>query len=536
MNDCSSRELLRRDQLKKVTGKRSAAGGVRGSRTGGGSAKRQCRPPPLVVTRVSGASSTGEGKLSDFRAILVDIHTPTTPTTVPPVARVIPLVQRELLPPALSHLVETEATPLELPLDVLLLQMSQLSQPDELEQPAAIPATVPAPATAFAAVPAPTGSAPAAVPAPATGSAAVPAAAVVTLDHVLGHGTVVQNFKRWFGEAKWKTRPAVLWGPCGIGKSLLASLLPRFYKCSVVSLGEEEDAKQTVQAWLNTCTVQGLGLDAYMGGSSTTVNRSWLLLDSFDLLQSSTQQALVQLLKPHLSKLPAPVLVTCNNVYDDDLKAFKGTKDTSHLFPMYALSTRVLQTLCERVAPELPRPLQDALVQVVAGDGHRLVIEAQLTQRLLPRGCTTSTTTTTTSTVPEDERVLHDTPHEAVKKLFQRPTVSSRELDGREFLVSTLMWHNYVHFASNLDEVARAAHMWVQKDMWDVSNLDHTENWFDSSIAVTYNVPALCTKFKRKPLSCHPGVQLNRKLMGNKAKVKWSPEDSLVKKLEALHV
>lgn len=316
----------------------------------------------------------------------------------------------------------------------------------------------------------------------------------------------VRKVLNWYSDEEWKQHPCVLWGPCGVGKTLLCNLLAVKFQASFVTYEDELNIMDKIKGWMQSSSKRETGVLAF---SDTPSHQSWLLLDDVDSLEGTCRKDVLALFKKG-KKYPGPVFLTCNDVYDKSMASLRTLPLTIELQPH---SVETLEMLVRTVNPNLPPVKVNQIADMACGDARRTIISTQLQQTNVK------------------DSILYHSPFTAVEALLKNPELHSRALDGQEFMVQSLLYQNYpfvvqdanqnyslpperltkaqfVVQLNDLRQLSRVADAWCEFDCFD--KLYELPNYTKKYL--TYNIPQLCrdTRPKRKSFT---RLKLNVKQM-----------------------
>ena len=269
------------------------------------------------------------------------------------------------------------------------------------------------------------------------------------LEQMFGLSVVkaVRQVLEWYTQGDWKHHPCVLWGPCGVGKTLLCTLLAAKFRASFVTYEDELDVMDKVKGWLQSSSRKQTGVLAFSAAPSSC-DGSWLLLDDVDSLEGQCRKDVLALMKK-CKTLPGPVLLTCQDVFDKAMAPLKALPLTLQLQPH---TEDNLSKLVRSVTSGLSERHVSQLAAAACGDARRAIISTQLRQR--PDGT-------------DADPTLYHSPFVAAEALFKKPEIASRALDGQEFMVQTLLFQNYPSAVRDMEQLSFVADEWCQFDCLD---------------------------------------------------------------------
>ena len=296
----------------------------------------------------------------------------------------------------------------------------------------------------------------------------------------------VRQLEEWMSQEKWKSKgPCVLWGPCGIGKTLMCTLLAKKYAASFVVYEDELDVVDKVKGWLQSSSRRETGVCAFLNHKShPNTTNTWLLLDDVDSLEGQCRQEVLALLRG-CKQLPGPVLMTCNNIYHKTMAPLQKMK---LVLPLKPHNVEHLKQLSKSVNPRLRYCQLTDVANEACGDARRAIIASQFWSLGSTESLESKEQPDTEKRQPEPEKRQPEpekrqlesrrqhSPFTAAETLFKTPEVDSRALDGHEFMVQTLLYQNYPVVVQNVQTLADVTDTWRE---WDVMKIteeipDHT--------------------------------------------------------------
>jgi hypothetical protein len=265
------------------------------------------------------------------------------------------------------------------------------------------------------------------------------------LETMFGQDLAIRKVLDWYQTKKWKHEPCVLWGPCGVGKTLLCNLVAKKFRANFVTFEDELDVLDKLKGWLQSATSKGVGLLAFTEEIDDHLP-SWMLIDDFDSLEGQCRKDVIPLLKKYMKKngpcFPGPVFLTCYNLHDKHMAALKAMQIT---VPLKLHMVENLKKLVRTVDSLIPEE-QVALVAASAcGDARKLLTEARFVSIQKQVGFNQR----------EKEPALYHSPFVAAQAIVRKPEIHSRALDGQEFLVQNLLFQNYPECMFQLDKDAK---------------------------------------------------------------------------------
>ena len=270
------------------------------------------------------------------------------------------------------------------------------------------------------------------------------------LEKMFGQDRAIRALVQWYQTGQWNKQPFVLWGPCGVGKTLMCNLLAARHGATFVAYEDEFDAPDKLKGWIQSVS----GVLAFSDSAPTN---TWMLLDDFDSLESQCRTTLMGFIKKMLNKqLPGPLILTCSNLHDKNMAALKALPHSVQL-SLHTLQN--LQRLARTVDSKLSPDLVAQLASWACGDARRLLNEA--------RFASITHQQTRVAPVVAPEPKLYHSPFAAAQALVSKPEIHSRALDGQEFLVQQLLYQNYPACATSLDAMAATADALGEFDLLD---------------------------------------------------------------------
>ena len=348
------------------------------------------------------------------------------------------------------------------------------------------------------------------------------------LEQMFGTSVVaaVRQVLEWYHKGHWKEYPCVLWGPCGVGKTLLCTLMAAKFNASFVTYEDELDVTDKVSGWLQSPSHKKTGVLAFSAAETSSTNPTWLLLDDVDSLEGQCRKDVLALLKKGKT-YPGPVFLTCNDLFDKAMASLKALPLTLSLKPH---SDENLARLVRTVNPATAsHPGHVAQIAAMAcGDARKAIIATQQGLHFT-------------------QMKLYHSPFEAVEALFKKPEIESRALDGQEFMVQTLLYQNYaaviqdrnqnyslppekleredlIRQVQDMEQLDRVANAWCEFDCLDKLHElpEYTKTY------LTYSIPGLCALHTRSKRRAYTRLQLNPKFMYGSCTKKVAPSKMLI--------
>ena len=298
----------------------------------------------------------------------------------------------------------------------------------------------------------------------------------------------IRKVMDWYLQGKWKNYPCVLWGPSGVGKTLLCTLFAAKFQASFVTYENEFDVMDKLNGWMQSSSRKETGVLAF-STSSLPSHNTWLLLDDVDSLEGMCRKDVLALFKKGKT-YPGPIFLTCNDVYEKSMSALKALPLTLQLQPH---TVENLSKLVRTINPSLLSEQVTQIATVSCGDARRTVIATQQQQ----------------TAAHEADPTLYHSPFAAAEALFKKPEIHSRALDGQEYLVQSLLYQNYPHMVQDVQQLSRVADEWCQFDCLDSLHElpEYTKTY------LTFVVPHVCRRLSFRRGSSSSRLNLNPKFM-----------------------
>lgn len=165
------------------------------------------------------------------------------------------------------------------------------------------------------------------------------------------------KFVEWFGKWKKGTKPLLLVGPPGIGKTTLANLAAKQFEYDMISLNASDVRnKKRIQEILNPLL-----------GSSSLLGRPMIFVDEVDGIYGRADyggaEALIQILK----EPTIPIILAANTEVSTKMKSIKKAVKTIHLRP---IPPRLLQLYLKKI-------LQNESAKLSPGNLIKIVTESR---------------------------------------------------------------------------------------------------------------------------------------------------------------
>ena len=172
---------------------------------------------------------------------------------------------------------------------------------------------------------------------------------------MVGNEDARTKFVEWFGKWKKGTKPLLLVGPPGIGKTTLANLAAKQFQYDMISLNASDVRnKKRIQEILNPVL-----------GSSSLLGRPMIFVDEVDGIYGRADyggaEALIQILK----EPTIPIILAANIEVSTKMKSIKKAVKTIHLRP---LPPRLLQLYLKKILQNENAKLSPGnLIKIVTG-------------------------------------------------------------------------------------------------------------------------------------------------------------------------
>jgi len=157
-----------------------------------------------------------------------------------------------------------------------------------------------------------------------------------TIADMVGNEDARAKFVEWFGKWKKGTKPLLLVGPPGIGKTTIANLAAKQFEYDMISLNASDVRnKQQIQEILSPVL-----------GSSSLLGRPMIFVDEVDGIHGRANfggaEALIQILK----EPTVPIIVAANSQTSTKMKSIKKVVKTIEFRP---LPPRMLQLYLKKI-------------------------------------------------------------------------------------------------------------------------------------------------------------------------------------------
>ncbi len=178
-----------------------------------------------------------------------------------------------------------------------------------------------------------------------------------SLMDMIGNEEARAAFVEWFGKWKKGTKPLLLVGPPGIGKTTLANLATKQFGYDMISLNASDVRnKQQIQEILSPV----LGNASFLGSPM-------IFVDEVDGVHGRADFGGVEALLDILKEPTIPIILAANSESSDKMKSIKKATKTIYLKP---LPPRLMQLYLERI-------LQKEDAKMSPGSLAKLVMESR---------------------------------------------------------------------------------------------------------------------------------------------------------------
>ena len=142
--------------------------------------------------------------------------------------------------------------------------------------------------------------------------------------HLIGNEDARQLFARWFEKWKKGTKPLLLVGPPGIGKTTLANLAGKNFGYDMISLNASDVRnKKNIQEILQPVL-----------GNQTVLGKPMIFIDEVDGVHGRSDYGGVEALINILKEPTVPIILAANNDSSDKMKKIKKVVKTISLRPL----------------------------------------------------------------------------------------------------------------------------------------------------------------------------------------------------------
>jgi len=178
-----------------------------------------------------------------------------------------------------------------------------------------------------------------------------------SLMDMVGNEEARTSFVEWFGKWKKGTKPLLLVGPPGIGKTTLANLAAKQFGYDMISLNASDVRnKQRIQEILNPVL-----------GNTSLLGSPMIFVDEVDGVHGRADFGGVEALIDILKEPTVPIILAANSESSDKMKSIKKTTKTIHLRP---LPPRLMQLYLQKI-------LQKENAKLSPGSLVKLVMESR---------------------------------------------------------------------------------------------------------------------------------------------------------------
>lgn len=178
-----------------------------------------------------------------------------------------------------------------------------------------------------------------------------------SLMDMIGNEEARVAFVEWFGKWKKGTKPLLLVGPPGIGKTTLANLAAKQFGYDMIGLNASDVRnKQQIQEILSPVL-----------GNASLLGSPMIFVDEVDGVHGRADFGGVEALLDILKEPTIPIILAANSESSDKMKSIKKATKTIYLRP---LSPRLMQLYLERI-------LQKEDARMSPGSLAKLVMESR---------------------------------------------------------------------------------------------------------------------------------------------------------------
>ena len=176
-----------------------------------------------------------------------------------------------------------------------------------------------------------------------------------SLMDMIGNEEARAAFVEWFGKWKKGTKPLLLVGPPGIGKTTLANLAAKQFGYDMISLNASDVRnKQQIQEILSPVL-----------GNASLLGSPMIFVDEVDGVHGRADFGGVEALLDILKEPTIPIILAANSESSDKMKSIKKATKTIYLKP---LPPRLMQLYLERILQkEDARMSPGSLAKLVMG-------------------------------------------------------------------------------------------------------------------------------------------------------------------------
>jgi replication factor C large subunit len=185
---------------------------------------------------------------------------------------------------------------------------------------------------------------------------------------MIGNEEARASFVEWFGKWKKGTKPLLLVGPPGIGKTTLANLAAKQFGYDMISLNASDVRnKQQIQEILSPVL-----------GNASLLGRPMIFVDEVDGVHGRADFGGVEALLDILKEPTVPIILAANSEFSDKMKSIKKATKTIYLRP---LPPRLMQLYLARILQKEDAKMSPgSLVKLVMksrGDIRSMINSAQ---------------------------------------------------------------------------------------------------------------------------------------------------------------
>lgn len=189
-----------------------------------------------------------------------------------------------------------------------------------------------------------------------------------SLMDMIGNEEARAAFVEWFGKWKKGTKPLLLVGPPGIGKTTLANLAAKQFGYDMISLNASDVRnKQQIQEILSPVL-----------GNASLLGSPMIFVDEVDGVHGRADFGGVEALLDILKEPTIPIILAANSESSDKMKSIKKATKTIYLKP---LPPRLMQLYLERILKKEDAKMSPgSLVKLVMdsrGDIRSMINSAQ---------------------------------------------------------------------------------------------------------------------------------------------------------------
>lgn len=185
---------------------------------------------------------------------------------------------------------------------------------------------------------------------------------------MIGNEEAKESYVKWIGQWKKGTKPLLLVGPPGIGKTTMAMLGSKQFGYDLISLNASDvRSKQRIQEILNPVL-----------GSTTILGSPMIFVDEVDGIHGRSDYGGVEALIDILKEPTIPIILAANSDTSDKMKAIKKATTTIKLRPLSPrLMKLYLQEILRREGASLQIGTMIKLIMDSRGDIRSLLNSAQ---------------------------------------------------------------------------------------------------------------------------------------------------------------